>query len=341
MRKHVTIVVPVYNEERSLPELFERVSRVIISLPGYDFTVLQINNGSSDGSERLCLSFCERDPRWKYVCFSRNFGIEASFFAGAYYAVGDALIYLFSDLQDPPEKIPEMIAKWEEGNDVVFGVLTKRQDSQMFKSAGAFLAYRLIFMLSDVAIPVNGTDFRLLSRPVIEVLKSCRERTRYMRGITHWSGFRQASFEFERAPRKHGLSNAGLMFCVRYAFNAILSFSAKPLRLASFVGIGATGLSIVGALVYVLHLVLTRQGWNYGIIPPPPGWTTLVLLMLFFGGIQCLFLGILGEYLAQVQSEAKGRPPWVVARHFGFELKSGEGRTEALESIPVLRVGGF
>lgn len=333
-KKTITIVIPVYNEELNLPNVFARVTRVIDSLPQYDFTVLQINNGSTDDSEKQCLEFCKNDSRWKYICFSRNFGIEASFFAGATYATGDALVYLFSDLQDPPEKIPEMISKWEEGNDVVYGVLTKRQDAQVFKSFGAFLAYRLIFMLSETDIPVNATDFRLLSRPVIDVLKNCRERTRYMRGITHWAGFRQTSFTFERAPRKHGKSKAGIVFCIRYAFNAILSFSTKPLRLASLVGLGATFLSILGAGLYILHLLLTRNGWEYGVITPPPGWTTLVLLVLFFGGIQCLFLGILGEYLAQVQTEAKARPSWIVSKSQNIESASQT-------SFPQSAVGGF
>ena len=319
-KRSVTIVIPVYNEEKNLPEVFRRVSAVISELPQYDFSVLQIDNGSLDGSGQRCLEFCEVDSRWKYVRFSRNFGIEASFFAGATYAQGDALIYLFSDLQDPPEKISEMLEKWEEGHDVVYGVLTKRQDNQLFKSWGAFLAYRLIFLLSEYDIPVNATDFRLLSRPVIDVLKSCRERTRYMRGITHWAGFSQTSFYFERAPRKHGRSNAGLIFCIRYAFNAILSFSSKPLRLASLVGLLATFLSVIGCGAYVLHLLLTSRGWNYGIVPPPAGWTTLVLLVLFFGGVQCLFLGILGEYLAQVQIETKARPSWIVAKSKGLNL---------------------
>lgn len=321
-KKHVTIVIPVYNEEQNLPEVYRRVNAVISGLSEYNFTVLQIDNGSLDASGERCREFCKMDRRWKYIRFSRNFGIEASFFAGATYAEGDALLYLFSDLQDPPEKIPEMIEKWEQGFDVVYGVLTKRQDNQLFKSWGAFLAYRLIFLLSEYEIPVNATDFRLLSRRVIEVLKNCKERTRYMRGITHWAGFAQTSFPFERAPRRHGRSNAGLLFCIRYAFNAILSFSSKPLRLASFVGIMATFLSMLGCGVYVLHLLLTGWGLNYGVVPPPAGWTTLVLLVLFFGGVQCLFLGILGEYLAQVQIETKARPLWIVAHAEGVAVES-------------------
>jgi glycosyltransferase involved in cell wall biosynthesis len=320
VKKRVTVVIPVYNEEANLPEVYRRVSAVVAGLPQHDFTILQIDNGSLDGSGDKCIEFCKTDPRWKYVRFSRNFGIEASFFAGATYADGDALIYLFSDLQDPPEKIPEMIEQWEQGYDVVYGVLTKRQDNQLFKSWGAFLAYRLIFLLSEYEIPVNATDFRLLSRRVIEVLKNCKERTRYMRGITHWAGFSQTSFTFERAPRRHGRSNAGLLFCIRYAFNAILSFSSKPLRVASLVGVLATLLSLLGCGMYVLHLILTSWGWNYGVVPPPAGWTTLVLLVLFFGGVQCLFLGILGEYLAQVQIETKARPSWIVARSEGISV---------------------
>lgn len=317
IRKLVTIVIPVYNEEANLGDVFRRVSQVMSSSSSYDFEVVMIDNGSTDQSRLRCLEFTQKDPRWKYVRFTRNFGIETSFFAGANYASGDALIYLFSDLQDPPEAIPQMLSKWAEGNDVVYGVLTKRSDQNIFKTWGASIAYRLIFLLSDVEIPINATDFRLLSRPVIDTLKTCKERVRYMRGLSHWTGFRQASFEFERALRKHGKSNATLWWCIKYAVSAMVSFSNKPLRLASVVGVATTIMSLLGGLGYIGLTLLTRGGYS-SITPPPPGWTTIVLLIFFFGGIQCLFLGVVGEYLSQINIETKGRPHWVVGETAGL-----------------------
>ncbi len=314
----VTIVVPVRNEEGSLPELYQRLTEVLGRVDDHVFEILAIDNGSFDRSGAILRDFAKRDPRWRYIQFSRDFGIEASFFAGAEYARGEALIYLFSDLQDPPEEIPNMIKKWQEGYDVVYGVLKRREDGMPLKSLGAYWAYRLIYFLSDATIPINATDYRLVSRPVIEALRACGERSRYMRGLTHWAGFRQTSFEFERAPRKHGVSDAGLVFCLKYALSAIFSFSDKPIRLASVVGVLTMLVSILGGIGYTILTILTRaEIWK--IAAPPTGITTIVLLVFFFGGLQCLFMGILGEYLTQVHVEAKNRPMWLIRDSFGLE----------------------
>lgn len=318
MKKLISIIIPVYNEEKNLPEVYQRVAAIIRKMSNYSFEVIMIDNGSIDKSSSYCKQFAHDNSSWKYVRFSRNFGIEASFFAGASYARGEALIYLFSDLQDPPESIPTMIQKWEEGFDVVYGVLTKREDNTIVKTWGSYVAYRLIFLLSDITIPINATDFRLLSRPVIDVLKECKERNRYMRGLTHWAGFKQIGFEFKRSPRKFGKSNNSLWWSVKYALNAMINFSTKPLRLASLVGISTMILSLMGAVIYIIHLILTKFfGFNY-IATPPPGWTTIILMLLFFGGLQTFFLGVVGEYIAQIQSEAKHRPVWITAELIGF-----------------------
>lgn len=317
MRK-ISIAIPVYNEQKSLSELFERLTKICMHLKQYQWEFLLIDNHSTDDSSALCAKQCEINSCWKYVRFSRNFGIESSFYAGAYYATGDALIYLFSDLQDPPEKIPEMVQHWEQGYDVVYGVLKKRADKSPLKSMGAFFAYRLLFYLSDIRLPVNATDYRLLSRPVVDFLVHSKEKTRYMRGLTHWSGFRQKSFEFTRTKRKHGESSAGLWFCIKYALSSSLMFSSKPIKLLSMLGISMTALSILGSCTYIVHLLLSMYGYNY-ITPPPPGWTTLVLLLFFFGGIQTLFLGVLGEYISQIHKEVKARPIFIPMKTVGVE----------------------
>jgi dolichol-phosphate mannosyltransferase len=320
-KKKITIAIPVCNEALILPELHARVKDVMISQPSYIFEVIFLDNGSDDNSGEACKEIClkeqDSENKWKYVRFSRNFGIEASFFAGAHYCSGDALIYLFSDMQDPPEMIPTMIEKWEAGNDLVYGVLKKRQDHTFTKSLGAVLAYRIIFYLSDVKIPVNATDFRLLSRVVVDAMKSCNERNRYMRGITHWTGFKHATFEFDRSPRKFGETKAGLAFCIKYAFSAIFSFSAKPVRIASILGIVTTLMSVFGIVFYTILTILIRSG-VVDMTPPPPGYTTMLLLIFFFGGVQCLFLGILGEYITQILTETKMRPIWISHEEIGF-----------------------
>lgn len=323
--KTITIAIPIYNEQKNLPDVFSRVDAVASSLPQYKWEFILVDNHSTDSCPTICQAQCNKDARWKYVRFSRNFGIEASFYAGAYYSSGDALIYLFSDLQDPPEKIPEMISHWENGFDVVYGILQNRKDNSILKTFGAHIAYRLIHMLSDIELPVNATDFRLLSRPVVDFLVTSDEKTRYMRGLTHWSGFNQKSFSFERVERKHGKSSAGLWFCIKYALSSALLFSSKPVKLLSIFGLAMTCLSILFSILYVIHLVLTRNGFTY-VTPPPPGWTTIVLLIFFFGGINSFFLGIIGEYINQIHKEVKRRPIFIPQRLIGLnksDIKTG------------------
>lgn len=313
----VTIVVPAYNEQDNLPKLRTRLAATLDPLTDYRFEFLVIDNCSTDDTEKIGRAFAQQDTRFRYIRFSRNFGLEGSLHAALEFAEGDALIYLFSDLQDPPEAIPAMLEKWREGNDIVYGVLTKRQDDNWLKSMGAHAAYKLINLLSDVKIPPNATDFRLISRPVIDVLKILMERNRYMRGLVWWTGFRQAAFPYERTLRSGGRSSAGFWFSIGFAIKALVAFSTKPLLLASLVGVGTTSLSVVSAIVYTLLHILSRNGL-VSFTPPPTGWTTLILLVLFFGGILSLFIGIIGEYLASTYTETKRRPIWIIQHSSGF-----------------------
>ena len=313
----VSIVVLAYNEEGSLPEAFTRLNNVMETLPLYNFEVLLIDNYSEDRTSDLGKEYTEEDDRWRYIRFSRNFGAEASVAAGLHYSKGDALIYLPADMQEPPEAIPVMLEKWCLGYDVVYGEIVKRSDASVLKTVGAKIAYKMIYLLSDIKIPPNATDFRLIARPVIEALKRCDERNRYLRGLVYWSGFRQCSFPYEREPRKRGESDAGLIFCLYYAMNALVAFSTKPLQLASIFGMVTTFASALGALVYVLLYLLVSNGL-ISFTPPPPGWTTMFLGIMFFGGLQSLFIGILGQYLSNTYTEVKKRPLWVLYQTFGF-----------------------
>ena len=315
----ISLVIPARNEEANLPETFKRVDAVIAALPEYRFECLVIDNCSDDATESVVRRHVATDPRWRYLRFSRNFSFEVSLAAGLHYARGDGVIFLPSDLQDPPEEIPRILNLWERGKyDVVYGVIRERNDGNRLKTLGARLFYNLIYRMSDLRVPANATDFRLIGRPAIEALKQCGERNRYMRGLVHWVGFKQISFEYDRAPRTRGVSTAGLVYCANFAVAALVAFSTKPLRWASMLGLVATGLSLVGAAAYFL-VALLNFVFDVPFLPPPPGWTTQVLLDLFFGGVQCLFLGIVGEYLARVYGEVKQRPLWVVHRTAGFD----------------------
>ena len=309
-RPLVTLVVPAYNEEQNLPETFARITKVVDGLRDYDFELLLVDNASHDATERMCRQRVASDPRWRYLRFSRNFGFETSIMAGLHYAQGDALIVVCSDLQDPPESIPTMLAKWREGYDVVYGELQQRNDANLLKTLGAKAAYGLIHALSDVKIPPNAADFRLISRPVMEAVKRCGERSRYMRGLVHWVGFRQTSFPHNRAPRKRGISTAGLAFCFHFALTGLVAFSTRPLRWSAWFGATSMALAGFGLVVCALSAL---AGGTAGL-----GWWVIGLLIVLMGGAQGVAIGILGEYLAQVHVEVKQRPRWVIHRTAGF-----------------------
>jgi polyisoprenyl-phosphate glycosyltransferase len=310
MKKLISIVIPAYNEEGNIPEVIKRLSALADSLVHtYNFEFLLLDNCSTDQTPQMAKKQVERDKRWKYLRYSRNFGSEASIAAGVDHCTGDAAILLFSDLQDPPEKIPEMLQVWERGVDVVYGVVRDRGDSSWLKSLGARLAYRLIYHLTDSNIPPDGTDFRLLDRKVMDALRSMREPDRYYRGLVHWVGFRQESFVYDRAPRVKGRSNANLIHCVLFAFHAIFCFSSAPMRLILIFGFSLTMLSIAMTIGYIV-LFFVRPSFMH---PPPPGLTTVVILALFLVGTNSLFLGLIGEYVGRIYNQGKNRPLYIIA----------------------------
>jgi glycosyltransferase involved in cell wall biosynthesis len=317
--KLISLIVPAYNEEGNLEELYQRVSKVMKPL-AYDYEVIIIDNCSEDNTEAVCRSLCERDAKWRYIRFSRNFTAEVSLAAGIHHARGDAIINVFSDLQDPPELIPQMIAKWEEGYDVVYGIIHQRRDHSLAKQLGTRVAYSLIYWLSECKIPPNAADFRLISRDVARALDQFREQDRYLRGLTHWVGFRQIGIPYERQARKWGRTKAGFWWCVGFALRAILSFSVVPLRLASYFGLITSVLCFCLGVLYFMFWIFAK---------PPSGWTTLALLIFFQIGLQSLFIGIAGEYLARTYQEVKRRPLWIIQRSVNIDTieKIGQRHT--------------
>ncbi|NPA26336.1 MAG: glycosyltransferase family 2 protein [Chloroflexi bacterium] len=304
-RPTFSIVVPVYNERESLPELYRRVRAVMESL-GEPWELVLVDDGSTDGSTDLIRELHRQDPEHvRPVIFARNFGHQIAVTAGMDYARGCAVIIMDADLQDPPEVIPDLIARWREGYDVVYAVRVQREGESWFKKATAALFYRLIYRITDVPIPLDTGDFRLIDRKVLAVLRRMRERHRFIRGMAAWVGFRQIGVPYRRAPRYAGETKYPLRKMLKFALDAITSFSYFPLQLATYLGFVSAGLSIL-AIPLVAVARLTGSQAFYG-------QATTLIAVLFLGGVQLISLGILGEYVGRIYDEVKGRPLYVVA----------------------------
>jgi glycosyltransferase involved in cell wall biosynthesis len=305
----VSIVIPALNEEGNVPRLEQELLAVVESLP-YAFEFIVIDNSSTDRTGELFKAICARDERWKYLRFSRNFTVEMSITAGYHYSTGDAIIVLYSDLQDPPEVIPGFLEKWREGYDVVYGVRTVRPGDAAWRNKAVKIAYRLIGWFSDVPIPNDAGDFRLITRQVRDALERCPEQNRYMRGLIAWLGFQQVGIHYERKARKAGKSKAPFFELLFFVFSAITTFSLRPLRLFTLMGTIILALSMVAAFVYALL-------WFTG--SPPPGITTIIVLLLVAIGLNSIGIGILGEYVGRTYAESKRRPLYVVQEAVNIE----------------------
>ena len=297
-----SIVAPAVNEEDSLPHFYERVVAVMEQV-GEPFEVVLINDGSSDGTFRVMRALHERDPRVRVVDFSRNFGHQIAISAGLDYARGDAVIIIDSDLQDPPEVIPQLIARWKAGVEVVYAQRARRTGETRFKLLTAAAFYRLIARITSVEIPRDTGDFRLLDRRVVETLVTMREHHRFMRGLSAWVGFRQEAVSYDRHERFAGATKYPLRKMIRFALDAITAFSYAPLQLATSFGFLLAALSLVGIVVAIIVRVFGGAIQGQG---------TTLIVVLFLGGIQLIFLGIIGEYLGRIYDEVRARPLYIV-----------------------------
>ncbi|HJS29420.1 MAG TPA: glycosyltransferase family 2 protein [Anaerolineales bacterium] len=298
-----SIVAPIYNEIGNLPELYRRVSEVMDST-GESWELILVDDGSSDGSTEKIIELYEGDHRVRPVVFARNFGHQIAVTAGLDYSRGDAVVIIDADLQDPPEVILDLIARWREGYEVVFAVRTEREGETWFKEFTARAFYRVIYRITDVSIPMDTGDFRLLDRKVVDVLCRMRERNRFLRGMSVWVGFRQVGVSYRREARFAGETKYPLRKMTRFATDAITSFSYFPLQLASYIGFISATLSIL-AIPFVIYLRLTGSGAFFG-------QATTLIAVLFIGGVQLISLGILGEYIGRVYDEVKHRPLYIV-----------------------------
>jgi dolichol-phosphate mannosyltransferase len=303
MKITYSIIAPIYNELENLPELYRRVKEVMDSTRE-PWELILVDDGSTDGSTAALQELAKKDKCVRSVIFARNFGHQVAVTAGLDYSRGDAIVIIDADLQDPPELILEMAKKWKEGYEVVYAVRAEREGESWFKLWTASLFYRLIYRITDVKIPLDTGDFRLMDRKVVEVMNSMRERHRFLRGMSAWVGFRQIGVEYKRAARKAGETKYPLRKMFRLALNAITSFSYFPLQVATFFGFASAGIAIV-AIPFVVYMRMTGSQAFFG-------RATTLIAVLFLGGVQLISLGILGEYIGRLYDEAKGRPLYIV-----------------------------
>ncbi|GAB4498407.1 MAG: glycosyltransferase family 2 protein [Anaerolineales bacterium] len=303
MKITYSIIAPIYNEIENLPELYRRVKEVMDS-NGEPWELVLVDDGSTDGSTEKIRELAKKDKTVRPVIFARNFGHQIAITAGWDYARGDAVVIIDADLQDPPEVILDLAKKWKEGYEVVYAVRGEREGESWFKLWTASVFYRLIYRITDVKIPVDTGDFRLMDRKVVNVLKKMKERHRFPRGMSAWVGFKQIGVTYKRAARHAGVTKYPFKKMLRLAVNAITSFSYFPLQVATFFGFFSAGISI---LAIPLVAILRLAGSHFF-----EGQATTLISVLFLGGVQLISLGILGEYVGRLYDEAKGRPLYIV-----------------------------
>ncbi|RPI87184.1 MAG: glycosyltransferase [Chloroflexi bacterium] len=303
MKPTFSIIAPIYNEFETLPILYERVKRVM-DTTGEPWELILVDDGSTDGSTDVIRTLARKDDSVRPVIFARNFGHQVAVTAGLDYSRGKAVTIIDADLQDPPEVILELIKKWREGYEVVYAIRAERVGESWFKLFTAKLFYRLIYRITDVDIPLDTGDFRLLDRQVVNVLNKMRERHRFLRGMSAWVGFKQVGVNYRREARFAGETKYPFKKMLRLAINAITGFSYFPLQVATYLGFFSAGVSIIA-----IPIVIALRLWA----PQEPllGQTTTLITVLFLGGVQLISLGILGEYIGRLYDEAKGRPLYI------------------------------
>jgi len=303
MKITYSVIAPIFNEKENLHELFRRVKEVM-DKTHKPWELVLVDDGSTDGSSDIIRELAKKYKQIRPVIFARNFGHQIAITAGWDYARGDAVVIIDADLQDPPELILEMAKRWQEGYEVVYAVRTEREGESWFKLWTASLFYRMIYRITDVKIPLDAGDFRLMDRKVVDVLKKMREKHRFPRGMSTWVGFKQVGVEYKRAARVAGETKYPFRKMFRLAINAVTSFSYFPLQVATIFGFISASLSIVAIPVVAL---LRLAGTHFF-----EGQTTTLIAVLFLGGVQLISLGILGEYIGRLYDEAKGRPLYIV-----------------------------
>lgn len=312
--KKVSVVIPMYYEEEVANECYQRMKKVLTSLSNYHYEIVFINDGSKDKTLEILEEIAKEDPNVKVLSFSRNFGHQCAVTAGISYVTGDAIVIIDADLQDPPELIPDMLALWEQGYEVIYGKRKIREGESRFKLFTAKMFYQTLNALSDVDIPKDTGDFRLVDKKVIDVVNSLPEHNKFLRGLFSWVGFKQTPFEYERKERFAGKTKYPLKKMLKLASDGIISFSTKPLKMVGGLGI----LSVIASFIILAYSLLSYLfKWNY----LTPGWTSLMITFTFLAGIILISLWMMGEYIARIYDEVKQRPQYIIDKKINIEEK--------------------
>jgi dolichol-phosphate mannosyltransferase len=311
----ISLVVPVYNEAEVIGAFYDRATAALAGVPGFDYEILFVDDGSQDDSYRQLAEYAASDPRVRVLKLSRNFGHQVAITAGIDHARGDCVVVIDADLQDPPEVVTSMIDRWRQGFDVVYGVRSDRDGERAMKLMTASIFYRLLQRLTNIQIPTDVGDFRLMSRRTVEQLKQLREKDRFVRGLVSWIGFKQTGVTYSRDKRYAGETKYPYRKMLKFAFDGITSFSTVPLKLATWTGYAA-------ALLAVLYLISVFVQKLLGFTVE--GWATIMVAMLFLGSVQLICLGILGEYLGRIFNEVKHRPMYVIEDLLAFDSQPAQ-----------------
>lgn len=304
-----SVIIPAYNEEEVIAESYKRLTGVMAQSGG-EYELIFVNDGSRDKTIDILNNIADKDDCVKIIDFSRNFGHQIAISAGLDYATGDAVAVIDADLQDPPEVILRMIEKWREGYDVIYGKRIKRHGETIFKKLTAKIFYRFLHSMTDVDIPVDTGDFRLMDKKVCDAMRSLTEKNRYVRGLVSWVGFKQTAVEYVREERFAGETKYPLKKMIKFASDGIISFSFKPLKLAQYLGFATSALSFIYLIIVIIQKLMGLT---------VAGWASILAVSLFFNGIILLMLGIIGEYIGRIYDEAKGRPLYIVKNTIGFD----------------------
>lgn len=310
--KKISVIIPMYYEEEVAEECYKRMTSVLQNIENYDYEIICINDGSRDKTLSILENLAIRDKRLKVLSFSRNFGHQCAVTAGLKYVTGDAIVIIDADLQDPPELIPEMLKLWEAGNDVIYGKRKTRDGESVFKLFTAKMFYKTLNALSDVEIPKDTGDFRLVDRKVVDTINSLPEHNKFLRGLFSWVGYKQIPFQYERKERFAGKTKYPLKKMLKLASDGIISFSTKPLKIVGGLGI----LSIVISFILLIYALIS---YIFKLNNLSAGWTSLMLGITFFAGVQLLSLWIMSEYIARIYDESKNRPQYIIEKKINIE----------------------
>ena len=310
--KKISVIVPMYYEEKIVSECYNRLTSVLKNIENYEYEIIFINDGSKDKTLEMLIDLSNNDKNVKVISFSRNFGHQAAVTAGLQYVTGDAIVIIDSDLQDPPELIPDMLKLWEDGNDVIYGKRQKRRGESAFKLLTAKLFYKTLNALSETEIPKDTGDFRLVDRRVVDTRNMFPEHNKFLRGLFSWVGYNQIPYEYERKERFAGKTKYPLRKMVKLAGDGILSFSTKPLKLVGVLGSASILVSFIILIYAILSYVFK---WNH----LTAGWTSIMVTVTFFAGVQLLSIWIISEYLARIYDESRGRPQYIIDKTYNIK----------------------